>query len=123
MRKDFVDFICELHGYLIRTKEIHWNTNSNAEHVLCDDFHKDLLVLEDEFAECCMGIEGNHFKIGDLLPMVPNAESFTQMLKAFEMDVLKMKKKVTADNFGGIMSILDDMLACVNKYRYRSTQK
>ena len=32
MEKKFVDFICSMHGYLIRTKEIHWNTDNNAEH-------------------------------------------------------------------------------------------
>ena len=32
MKKEYVDFICLLHGYMIRVKEIHWNTNSDAEH-------------------------------------------------------------------------------------------
>ena len=123
MRKDFVNFICELHGYLIRVKEIHWNTDSNAEHTLCDDFHGELLSLEDEFAEGCMGLEGNKFEIGKLLPLVPNSRDFSQILKEFEQDVLKMKKQTNNDKYGGLNSILDDMLQLANKYKYRATQK
>ena len=123
MRKDFVNFICELHGYLIRVKEIHWNTDSNAEHTLCDDFHGELLSLEDKFAEGCMGLEGNKFEIGKLLPLVPNSRDFSQILKEFEQDVLKMKKQTNNDKYGGLNSILDDMLQLANKYKYRATQK
>lgn len=123
MEKKYVDFICELHGYLIRVKEIHWNTNSNSEHILCDDFHGELLEYEDEFAECAMGIDGKHFKMGDLLPMVPNAESFIPMLKELEKDILSMKEKCDSPEEGGLINILDDMLQNVNKYKYRATQK
>ncbi len=123
MKKEYVDFVCAIHGYLIRAKEIHWNTSSNAEHLLSDDFHGDLLDCEDKFMECCMGMEGKHFQLGKLLPMVPNAESFIPMLKELEKDIIDMKKKCTAPEAGGLMTILDDMLECVNKYKYRATQR
>ena len=123
MKKEFVNFICEIHGYLIRVKEIHWNTDSNSEHLLCDDFHKELLDLEDEFAEVCMGLEGKKFDIGKLLPLVPNATKFTSVLSEFEQDILKIKKQTSDNKYGGINSILDDMLALVNKYKYRATQR
>lgn len=123
MKKEFIDFICELHGYLIRVKEIHWNTNSNSEHTLCDDFHGELLDFEDEFMECCMGMEGKHFQIGKLLPLLPNSENFLSLLKELENDVLSMKKKCNKDSDGGLTNILDDMLQSINKYKYRSTQK
>ncbi len=123
MKKEYVDFVCALHGYLIRAKEIHWNTDSNAEHLLCDEFHSDLLECEDKFMECCMGMEEKHFQLGKLLPMVPNAETFIPMLRELERDILDMKKKCTAPTDGGLNNILDDMLECVNKYKYRATQK
>lgn len=122
MKKEYVDFINSIHGYLIRTKEIHWNTKSNAEHLLCDDFHSELLELEDEFAECSMGMDGKHFQLGKLLPMVPNAESFMPMLLELEKDIVKMKKACSSDYCGGLSNILDEMLTLVNKYKYRSTQ-
>lgn len=123
MEKKYIDFACALHGYLIRAKEIHWNTNSNAIHLLCDDFHSDLLDCEDKFMECCMGMDGAHFEIGKLLPMLPNAKDFMGMLKEMEKDVIDMKQKCNKPADGGLTTILDDMLQCVNKYKYRSTQK
>ena len=45
MKKNIVDFICSLHGYQIRVKEIHWNTTINAEHLLCDEIIDTVHVL------------------------------------------------------------------------------
>ena len=49
MEKKFVDFICSLHGYCIRTKEIHWNTENNATHLLCDEIMDSIDECEDRF--------------------------------------------------------------------------
>lgn len=123
MKKEYIDFICSLHGYLIRIKEIHWNTTSNAEHQLCDEIHGALMGCEDEYTECCMGIEGKHFPIGKLLPMLPNAETLPAVLKELEKDVLGMKSKCNDTTESGLRNILDEMMQCVNKYKYRATQK
>jgi hypothetical protein len=123
MKKEYIDFVCSLHGYLIRVKEIHWNTNSNAEHLLCDEVEGNIHDCEDRFMECCMGMSGEHFPIGKLLPMLPNATDMIEMLKELEKDVLDLKKKLTGPENGGLFNILDDMQECCNKYKYRATQK
>lgn len=123
MKKEFVNFICEIHGYLIRVKELHWHTSSNSEHLQCDDFHSELMELEDEFTECCMGLEGKKFEIGKLLPMLPNSTSFETVLSEFEKDVLKIKKTLSDIKYSGITNVLDDMVKLANKYKYRVTQK
>lgn len=123
MKKEYIEFICSIHGYLIRIKEIHWNTTSNAEHLLCDEIQDDLMDYEDKFAECCMGIENKHFQIGKLLPMLPNSESLLPLLKELEKDILELKKKMNDTTESGIVNILDELMQIVNKYKYRSTQK
>ena len=123
MKKEYIDFICSIHGYLIRVKEIHWNTKSDAEHHLCDEIHDDIMKCEDKFTECCMGITGEHFQIGKLLPMLPNAEELPSVLKEFEKDILDMKKNVNDTTESGLSNILDEMMQIVNKYKYRATQK
>jgi len=123
MKKEYIDFICSIHGYLIRIKEIHWSTTSNAEHLLCDEIQTDFMKCEDDFAECCMGIEGKHFQIGKLLPMLPNAETLVSLLKEFEKDILNMKKRLNDTTESGLSNILDEMMQLVNKYKYRATQK
>ena len=123
MKKEYVDFVCALHGYLIRLKEIHWNTNENSTHLLCDEIDDDIHECEDRFMECCMGMEGKHFEIGKLLPMLPNSKELIPMLKELEKDILDMKKKLNGPENGGLFNILDDMQECFNKYKYRATQK
>lgn len=123
MKKEYIDFICAVHGYLIRTKEIHWNTTCSSEHANTDEFYNELEELEDLFTETCMGLETKHFPIGRLLPMVPNAESFLSMLKEFEKDVLNLLSKLKQRNEAALTNVLEDMLTCTNKYKYKATQK
>lgn len=122
MKKEYVDFICSLHGYLIRLKEIHWNTNVNSEHVLCDEISDEISECEDRFTECAMGMEDVHFKIGDLKPMLPHATTLLLMLKELEGEVIDMEEKLTNKRDGGLVNILDDLLEICNKYKYRATQ-
>lgn len=122
MKKEFVDFICSLHGYLIRLKEIHWNTNNNSEHLLCDEILDDLSDCEDRFTESAMGMEGVHFKIGDLKPMLPHSTSLIPMLKELEGEIFDMKKNLK-EKESGLINVLDDMLETCGKYKYKATQK
>lgn len=122
MKKEFVDFICSLHGYLIRLKEIHWNTNNNSEHLLCDEILDSLSDCEDRFTESAMGMEGVHFKIGDLKPMLPHSTSLIPMLKELEGEIFDMKKNLK-EKESGLINVLDDMLETCGKYKYRATQK
>lgn len=123
MEKKYIDFICSLHGYCIRVKEIHWNTDNNATHLLCDDIEEEIHDLEDRFAECIMGESGKKFKIGDLKPMLPNSEALMPMLRELEKEVIDMKKSLDEYKDGGLFNVCDDVLEMCNKYKYRSTQK
>ena len=123
MRKDIMDYICSLHGYLIRLKEIHWNTSSNAEHLLCDEISGSISECEDEFTEVAMGLFGEKVKVGDLKPLLPNAEELKPMLKELVGETVAMKKKLNRDVDAGLCNILDDIIASAQKYMYRSTQK
>ena len=122
MKKEFIEFICTLHGYLIRLKEIHWNTENNAEHLLCDEISDDLSECEDRFTECAMGIFDSHFKIGDLVPYLPNSVELKSMLKELESEIHDFKKTLN-ETESGLINILDDMLESCGKYKYRSTQR
>lgn len=122
MKKEFLDYICSLHGYLIRIKEIHWSTDSDAEHKLCDELLDELGDLEDEFAETAMGFGNKKIEVGELKPMLPNAETLKPMLKELQEETAVLKNKLNAIKEGGLNSILDDVLAFAQKYMYRATQ-
>ena len=123
MEKKYVDFICSLHGYCIRTKEIHWNTENNATHLLCDEIMDSIDDCEDRFTECLMGETGKKFKVGDLKPLLPNSETLMPMLRELEKEVIDMKKSLDDYKDGGLINVCDDLLETCNKYKYRCTQK
>lgn len=122
MKKEYVDFICVLHGYTIRLKELHWNTNNNAEHLLCDEILDNLFECEDRFTECAMGLSDSHFKIGNLKPYLPNSNDLKAMLNELEKDILDFRKTLKENEYG-LTNVLDDMLESCGKYKYRCTQK
>lgn len=123
MKSDILEFVCSLHGYLIRLKEIHWSTENNATHKLCDEIMDDVADAEDRIAETSMGLDGKKIKIGELTPYLPNSEELIPMLKELEKETLDLKKKLSKDNEAGITNVLDDILTFVGKYKYRATQK
>lgn len=122
MKKEYVEFICTLHGYLIRLKELHWNTDNNAEHLLCDEISDTLSECEDRFTESAMGFSGVHFKVGDLVPYLPNSEKLIPMLKELETDIMSFRKGLK-ENECGLTNVIDDMLEACGKYKYRATQR
>lgn len=122
MKKEYVEFICGIHGYLIRLKEIHWNTENNAEHLLCDEISDALSECQDRFTECAMGLSGKHFKIGDLVPYLPNSEQLLPMLKELETEIVAFRKTLKETEWG-LTNVIDDMLESCGKYKYRATQK
>ena len=122
MKKNIVDFICSLHGYQIRVKEIHWNTTINAEHLLCDEIIDCISDCEDRFTECAMGIEGVHFKIGDLKTLLPHSTALIPMLKEMEKEILEMEDSLTSKSDNGLINVLDELLENCNKFKYRATQ-
>lgn len=123
MDKKYIDFICSMHGYMIRAKEIHWNTDNNAEHLLCDEIESSIHDCEDRLAECIMGITSKKFKVGDLKPMLPNNTDLRKMLQEFEGETIDFKKSMDEYKEAGLVNICDDILECINKFKYRTTQK
>lgn len=121
MKKEHIEFICTIHGYLIRLKEIHWNTTNNSEHLLCDEIMDALEECEDRFTESAMGLYDKHFKVGDLVPYLPNSTSLRPMLKELEGEIVEFRKTLKESECG-LINVLDDMMESCGKYRYRATQ-
>jgi hypothetical protein len=123
MDKKYMDFICSLHGYCIRVKEIHWSTDNNAEHLLCDEIEEAIHDLEDRFAECAMGMTGKKVKVGDLKPMLPHATKLKEMLKELADETMDMKDNLDGYQYSGLENICDDIMEMCGKYMYRTTQR
>lgn len=123
MRKEIIDYICDLHGYLIRLKEIHWSTDNNAEHLLCDEIMNEVRDNEDKFMESAMGLYDSKIKVGELKPYLPNATELKPMLNEMKTETVAIREKLTKPDESGLVTVLDDILLIIGKYLYRNTQR
>lgn len=122
MKELYVYFVCLLYGYLIRTKEIHWSTDSNSTHKLCDEIYDGLDDFMDRFAEASQGVTGTHFKSESIKPVLPNSTELIPMLKELNEDVLSASERLSGKEERGLVNIIDDIVEFSNKYAYRATQ-
>lgn len=117
-----IEFLCMLEGYHSQLKMLHWSANHNSLHVLCDDIDKEVLEVEDEIAECVMGMLDIKFGIGDLKTMLPNAKTLDALLKEMKTDLIEFKNFVGDDaECAGLQNILDDYMQNINKWNYLRT--
>ena len=111
-------YIRKLEGYRIRLRELHWSAAKKSEHELTDTLMSELTDYEDSIAEESMGIFGVRIKVGDIVPVMPKP-----LLVNLNSDTLTLLASLENEDsiFGGIPSILEDILHDVNSSRYLET--
>lgn len=65
---------------------------------------------------------GEHFKVGDLKPMLPNSNDLKAMLNELEGEVIDFEEGLTSKKDVGLTNILDELVENINKFKYRATQ-
>lgn len=129
-----IEFVKYLEGVVIRLKELHWNTENNAEHYLISDLIETTTMFEDNFVESCMGITGERIKTGDITPKIPDDIVLKDVIEELTDTVLTMRASIDCDccdkecninknEYFGIVSILDDYIQFLNKKQYQETLK
>ena len=83
----------------------------------------ELTDYEDSIAEESMGIFGIRIKVGDIVPVMPEAVDTKTLLVNLNSDTLTLLASLENEDsiFGGIPSILEDILHDVNSSRYLET--
>ena len=108
----------KLHGFHTRTKELHFSASSYSLHSVIDEFDESLLKFEDEVMENMQALF-EVIKPGELNPELPGALDFKTLLEDLRGVLVNIKKEL--DNgmmYTGIINIIDDFFANVNKYIY-----
>ena len=117
-----IEFLSVLEGYHQCLKMLHWSATHHALHILTDDMDSEVLKVEDDIAECVMGVLDNKFGIGDLKTMLPEAKTLDGLLKEMKKDLLEFKSAVGDDaELSGLHNILDDYMQSINKWNYLRT--
>ena len=108
----------QLRGIGTRLKELHFSASNITMHRLIDDFQNEFNEFEDEIMENAQALWGT-IKPGELDPVLPEDMEFLKLLETIR-GILAGIKKEGDDNrmWTGIINIVDDFWATVNKYVY-----
>lgn len=122
LKEETKEYLSILEGYHQCLKTLHWSATHNSLHVLTDEIDESVLGVEDDIAECVMGILDSKFGLGDLKTMLPEAKTLDSLLKEMKQDLLLYKDKVGDEpNHAGLQNILDDFMQKINKWNYLKT--
>ena len=119
--KDYmVSLDSKILGIHARLKELHYSAPNMDIHKLTDEFIGELLEFEDKVMENLQPMPGIGFvSVGDLHPEVPEEANFMDVLTSVRGMVADLKKQAgDAVMYSGIVSIVDDFFATINKYIY-----
>ena len=124
LRDAALEYIKDLEGFRIRLREIHWQTESDAEHRLTDKLIETFESHEDEVAEIVMGLLGVRIKVGEVVPNLPKEQDLTSMLQQALNSVVHLKSKIIqAPGYSGLDSLLDDFSNTISKGNFLRTLK
>lgn len=122
LKNKTLTFLSGLEGYHQTLKLLHWSATHHALHVLTDDMDEEILKMEDEIAECVMGILDTKFGIGELKTLLPEAKTLDGVLKEMKKDLIEFKESVgDKPEVAGLQNILDDYMQNINKWNYLRT--
>lgn len=127
LRESIINFARILEGIRERLKEIHWNTSVKSIHLLTDDFITELGEFQDSLVEEMLGITDSKINFNEFYPVFCEPQELNEVLKYLLTNIMNVKSKYTQLNdkieYGGINSILDDMLHYYFKGAFLETLK
>lgn len=117
-----IQFLSTLDGDHETLKGLHWSATHHALHVLTDEIDEEILKVQDEIAECVMGMLDTKFGVGDLKALLPEAKTIDGLLKEMKKDLIEYKESVgDKPEVAGLNNILDEYMQNINKWNYLKT--
>lgn len=114
----FISALCDLVGYEVKCKNLHWSSPSKNIHLYLDELWEKLLDYIDSVAEGYMGVNG-YFGPNDIIPtQLPfsNAkeyiEGLCERLDRFHEEIPE------GAQWTGLLSITEDFIQTAYQYRY-----
>lgn len=116
------ELISFLHNAQKPVREIHWNTNEYALHMVTDETIGDLCEWEDGLAEAFLGDRDIELKISDRKPSSDtDFKSIINELVGLASDV---KESVSRNkDYDNVCAVLDEILETGNQLLYKSQLK
>jgi len=105
-------------------KLYHWKTKSYSEHKATDELQEELNKLIDQFVEVMLGKDGTRLKnMNSTMKIydVENSISFKERIYKYRDVLISLDDVLSEKKDSDLLSIRDDMLACINKFLYLFT--
>jgi DNA-binding ferritin-like protein len=117
--KELISF---LHNAQKPVREIHWNTNEYALHMVTDETIGDLCEWEDGLAEAFMGDRDIELKISDRKPS--SDTEFKTIINELVGLASNVKESVSGNkDYDNVCAVLDEILETSNQLLYKSELK
>lgn len=116
------DLISFLHNAQKPVREIHWNTNEYALHMVTDETIGDLLKWEDGLAETFLSDRDVELKVGEKKPS--SSEDFKSIVRELSDLASDVKESISGNkDYDNIAAVLDDIAETCNSLLYKSQLK
>lgn len=116
------DLISFLHNAQKPVREIHWNTNEYALHMVTDETIDKLLEWEDSLAETFIADRDTELKINEKKPS--SSEDFKSIVKELYTLASDIKDSISGNkDYDNIAAVLDEILETCNSLLYKSQLK
>ena len=116
------ELISFLHNAQKPVREIHWNTNEYALHMVTDETIGDLCEWEDGLAEAFLGDRDIELKISDRKP--ESDTDFKSIINELVGLASKVKESVSGNkDYDNVCAVLDEILETGNQLLYKSQLK
>lgn len=110
-------------GSALRLREIHFNTAIQAQHNLTNDVMPALTDYSDSVMEQCMGMFGRP-GMNIINPVISSKSDIKEVLTELRNTVISFRKGICDNHtFAGMCTIVDDLIADINKWIYLSENK
>lgn len=116
------ELISFLHNAQKPVREIHWNTNEYALHMVTDETIGDLCEWEDGLAEAFLGDRDIELKISDRKP--ESDTDFKSIINELVDLASEVKESVSGNkDYDNVCAVLDEILETGNQLLYKSQLK
>lgn len=117
--KELISF---LHNAQKPVREIHWNTNEYALHMVTDETIGDLCEWEDGLAEAFIGDRDIELKISDRKPS--SDTEFKTIINELVGLASEVKESISGNkDYDNVCAVLDEILETGNQLLYKSELK
>lgn len=123
MLKDICDLIMKLYLYADMTKKIHYSTNSNHCHELCDTVRDHILDFVDDLAEQSFGYYGKpSFSQMSLKQNIQETDDLKKLCSFVTDLVSSFEKSIQSESkLSNLVSLIDDFKGDLAQDSFLST--